>query len=695
MILGADRADSCNWLECTMDTDASINDHMTSDEMYMQLQADMVNIKAQEQALQSEISNIKSKFTNLLQTCGLEDEFPVDDNVKMSTPRRPTLANDGTPRRTNFNYADFLIEQLLAGNTLTDSDLSISPEDTRNSAEVEPENLNHVDSCNLLSASTAAVPNQNVFHTDNHHVTVASNVLRQVMPNNIDVTTSENGVATSSDSYPQSSSDSSDNQVVPDLDREKDLDSRRHYYSDFTIDRQRKINQLLIQLKQNNNTTLLSRPEVFPGGDSSERLVEGAEQQVSFRKVMINRRTSTASSRSSGTDSASASSTMKKSSRSTSRRNKTSSSRTISHPLMSSTMISDPSIAMPSSSSNSSVYTWSIDENSDPADLQGSYMRSRHSQHKSHRIRKSTSSTPRVSTERKRRHHRHREAPSLHLTHMVSTIETSSCSNRVFAENNCEKLPRTSTKTQLPIINNSSWEKAPIHSTSGAEFFSIQPSDVDDTLDSSPLQERLDLPGKSSSSGSSAGGLINPSNTMQQSALTTTDYTRVSSLVDSSLIDTVLTDSPADSVNSSGLYAPCNSPRYSSVGSHCGYTTVSSSVPSTSSNEYRAPLPTPATVRPEDSIFKIPHSPIGKKRSSKKSVSHSPSVRTSTPRPPYSGGSVRSEPVMRRKLFSTGAVGATEHKILDKKALVRKFKKFSHHFHKSDKSNKIKTLAQL
>lgn len=26
-----------------MDTDASINDHMTSDEMYMQLQADMVS----------------------------------------------------------------------------------------------------------------------------------------------------------------------------------------------------------------------------------------------------------------------------------------------------------------------------------------------------------------------------------------------------------------------------------------------------------------------------------------------------------------------------------------------------------------------------------------------------------------------------------------------------------------------------
>ena len=606
-----------------------------------------------------------------------------------------TTTADRSACNLHYSYADFLIEQLLASTSgLTDSDLSPSPEETRNVFDDTPTPVGQVEVHNSLNSPGNGVQNRN-YENSNNMSRVLQEANIKVLPNQLDSTTSENCVpsSASSDSYPPSTSeDLSDNQVVPDLDLEKELISRVKYYSDFTIDRQRKINKLLNKSK--NLRFSQCRPNVFPGEDISERTVEGAESKpVCMQRITVRRTPS--SSASSGATSSSGNSTYYPSKS----KNKTSSSRssrTSSHPLMSSTLIYEPTSNLPSSStSGDSVYTWSIDENSEPGNLEQSYLRSRH------RSQRSKSKKPNTNTSRyPTRGHNHRnQSSALHLTGLVSIIEPASCVKKDnCARNICDDtnlghksqtLPRTSTRINLFAADSScSMPNVNGHPSSDS---------------SSPLHERTDLPGKSSTS----EGSNNITNfgcstlTSMMVAPNVTECSRFTTEVDSSLIDSILTDSPK-SVDSSGIFAPYNSPHASSVSSPCGYTTVSSSIPSTSSNEYcdyRGPLPTPATVKASDPIFKIPHSPIARAKTCrrKSSTSRSPSVRTSTPRPFHSNaGSLHSVPAMRRKLFELNNNGQRtgEPRILDKKAIVRKFKKFSHHF-KKDHTDKIKTLANL
>ncbi|XP_041358578.1 flocculation protein FLO11-like [Gigantopelta aegis] len=703
MILGAIDGipETCNWLECTMETDASIHDHMSTDEMYMVLQSDMVNIKQQEQALKTEIVSIKNKFLNLLQHCGLENEFAFTaHHVTMATAADgpTTTSSDRSTCNLHYSYADFLIEQLLASTSgLTDSDLSPSPEETRNVFDdTTSAPADQVEAHNSLNSPGNGVRNRN-YDNSNNMLQVLQEANIKVLPNQLDSTTSENCVpsSASSDSYPPSTPEDlfSDNQVVPDLDLEKELMSRVKYYSDFTIDRQRKINELLNKSKNLSSC----RPKVFPGENISQRMVEGAESKPACMQRIIVRRAPSSSASSRATSSSSGNSTYYPSKS----KNKTSSSRasrTSSHPLMSSTLIYEPTSNLPSSStSGDSVYTWSIDENSEPGNLEQSYLRSRHRSQRS-KNRKSNLNVSRCST---RRHHRQQnQSSALHLTGLVSIIEPASCVKKDnCARNMCDDtelgfksqtLPRTSTRINLFAADSScSMPNVNGHPSSDS---------------SSPLHERTELPGKSSTSEGSNyatnfGGCSTLTSMMV--APNVTECSRLTTEADSCLIDSILTDSPK-SVDSSGIFAPYNSPHASSVSSRCGYTTVSSSIPSTSSNDYcdyRGPLPTPATVKASDPIFKIPHSPIARSKTCRRktSTSRSPSVRTSTPRPFHSNaGSMHSAPAMRRKLFELNNNGQLigEPRILDKKAIVRKFKKFSHHF-KKDHTDKIKTLANL
>ena len=59
--------------------------------------------------------------------------------------------------------------------------------------------------------------------------------------------------------------------------------------------------------------------------------------------------------------------------------------------------------------------------------------------------------------------------------------------------------------------------------------------------------------------------------------------------------------------------------------------------------------------------------------------------------------SVRSDPLSKRKLFTIGTPRPQEVQLMDKKAVIKKFRKFSESFHKKDRSGlvRIQTLANL
>ncbi|GFS14302.1 hypothetical protein ElyMa_004904000 [Elysia marginata] len=174
---------------------------------------------------------------------------------------------------------------------------------------------------------------------------------------------------------------------------------------------------------------------------------------------------------------------------------------------------------------------------------------------------------------------------------------------------------------------------------------SLVPSDTDTTPETSDLEERLAIPGKSSSSGSSTYTAArcrprewkrSPANALPQTHSELSLRTEAASTYpadeaesgspknlpegeavgqasaqqNQDLLDSILTDSPK-SVDSSGIFAPYNSYNspVESVGSHNGYSsTVSSSVTSSDTNYnyniyksraagYTAPPPTPPSTR--------------------------------------------------------------------------------------------------
>ena len=172
------------------------------------------------------------------------------------------------------------------------------------------------------------------------------------------------------------------------------------------------------------------------------------------------------------------------------------------------------------------------------------------------------------------------------------------------------------------------------------------------------------------------------------------------------ILDEILTNSPC-SYNSSGVHPPYNS--YTSpAGSTNEYTTVSDSSPERSSIVTAAPHQPRAFAVKSPGVFKVPFSPAVRtaRRGKAGAASHSThnvGVRAiGTPHLPFGLVKYR-EPVSRRKLFNAAAQGLAQPggnyqrapKILDRKALVRKFKKFSSNFKKDKDSAKIQTLANL
>ncbi|KAK7500521.1 hypothetical protein BaRGS_00008096, partial [Batillaria attramentaria] len=206
--------------------------------------------KKQEQNLKCEIGDIKERFLDLLQSCGVEYgprlsqalagiNLPLPNGLGMSTPRstQPPRRVSGrlrTPDNMRCMYADLLIEQLLAqASSLTDSsDLSNSPPEQDSSKASSGETAEPSGAvCGMCQCQRDASGYQ--------PPTSVSMVLRRLMSSAHPPTAFV--ASGSSDVYPASSEHSSDPQVVPDL--ESELVSRMQYYSGLHHRQQKKIDE--------------------------------------------------------------------------------------------------------------------------------------------------------------------------------------------------------------------------------------------------------------------------------------------------------------------------------------------------------------------------------------------------------------------------------------------------------------------
>ena len=233
-------------------------------------------------------------------------------------------------------------------------------------------------------------------------------------------------------------------------------------------------------------------------------------------------------------------------------------------------------------------------------------------------------------------------------------------------------------------------------------------SDSDEDDDISVLPERMRVPGKSSSSGEKDSSVsLSHLDSSKKSASSGQE------VVKDSLIDSILTDSP-NSVSSGGINAPHNSPGTNcSNSSRVSCSTTSDAKSSDSNINTRAPkvtlLPRNIVESPKlqniklpqasgGDMFKVPKQtqPLRKLFRFRRNKSKTPDLKISVPR--QEPTVVHSDPQSKRELFPNGASNLPqETKLVDKKAVIKKFKKFSDNFHKRDRSGKVKiqTLANL
>ncbi|XP_048776726.2 mucin-5AC-like isoform X3 [Ostrea edulis] len=757
-----------DWIESGMESDVA------PDEMYLMLQADMMSIKKQERALQSEIAEIKTKFLNLVETCGIQrSDYPVQESSSVLSPS--FLHNNTSPNLPRLQPPEqdeeFLLQQLLQGSIGTSSSDSL-----------------YGDSEMTLIIDDNSNYKSSPFRQQEKTLVGLTSV---IMPNvtgplsSSDISNGSSRVTTSSDGYPRSTETSSDvdNQCVPCLDFEEELASRTKYYSDFTIDRQRKINNMFPPLSNDNESSKESDNSEDACEELITREVEGceAEDLPAFRAPPLGVSTvndsrviahSRASSHSSGTDSSSVSSRSghrkSRSRRSYASNRSTSSSasrKSTTMPQASSTMIEDFSPQSSSSSGSSrhkssnsipvasstmiedlpsskgssrcssnedfvSVYTWSINDTSEEVNLEDSYLRN--IGHKvnartarSSRSSSASSSASRKSTKRDRNsnhiHHVLTE-PDSQLGNSMSVIEQVSDIQEAFLgadslyedeeiHYKASTLPRTSTRIYL-VGNKSSASSSlearrssmpDIQSVCTPSDFHSVPTSDDEEDDSSPLQERIEVPGKSSSSGCTSSPPENSTNTDAAAPNNT-----------QALLDSILTDSPV-SACSSGIAAPYNSynsPAESQPTSRTSQSNTSDNKSESSIGQPSAPpssiasSPAVQTKAPvtDDFVFKKPLNtqPLRKlfkfKKNKGKSAEKIPT--TSTPNQVYQSSlpsSVRSDPLSRRKLFLGSDQKMHEVQLMDKKAVLKKFRRFSESFHKRDGTGlkRIQTLANL
>ncbi|KAL4230370.1 hypothetical protein ACF0H5_010753 [Mactra antiquata] len=238
-------------------------DSMAPDEMYLMLQADMVSIKQQEQVLQTEIEEIASKFHQLLDTCGIDSDTGSGTLAPPSTPSFMKTTTASLTQVSKLETPTFL-KQTPSG-MMTTCTLSDSSDDDGDSRTMFPDVIdavvNKTDGLPLdvsVLSPKSMVVDRNSNYLDSPHSDINDNntPVIEALPclektsssMSTNTTSSSSGSSqrmSSSDGYPKSD-DSTDNQIVPECyDLDKEFMSRLQYYSDFTFDRQRKINSMV------------------------------------------------------------------------------------------------------------------------------------------------------------------------------------------------------------------------------------------------------------------------------------------------------------------------------------------------------------------------------------------------------------------------------------------------------------------
>lgn len=315
-----------------------------------------VSIKQQEQVLQTEIEEIASKFHNLLETCGISDSDAGSGT--MAPPSTPsflkTTTSSSLTHVTNLETPTFL-KQTLGKSTYTLSDSS--DDESRSMFPDTPDSMidaivNKSDGLPLdisvLSNKTLVV-DRNSNYIDSQRNKLLDNdtpmiealsCLEKHSPTESTTSTHSSSSShrmSSSDGYPKSD-DSTDNQIVPECyDLDKEFMSRLQYYSDFTLDRQRKINSMVASygcvVKDNAPCSVTE--------DILTRHVEGKESSPE-KPVMFAKPAVPPPSTSSGSDYHSTpTSHHQRSRKERTRRHSRTSRKSSSQPLASSTMIND------------------------------------------------------------------------------------------------------------------------------------------------------------------------------------------------------------------------------------------------------------------------------------------------------------------------------------------------------------------
>ncbi|XP_060064367.1 uncharacterized protein LOC132544734 [Ylistrum balloti] len=721
-----------DWMETGMESD--ISEHLETDEMYMMLQADMLSIKRQETDLKSEIVEITSKFKNILTSCGIEpQDYSILNQTASTLPPTPSFMRSSALTQVTAlsSDEDFLLQEMMKASLCSTSSDSIY-EDSSMTLIVDS-NSNYMSMPKNSMVSTPNIPN----------VTGSSSS---------DISNGSVG-ANTSDGYPKSTDTSSDdNQCVPEcLDLEQERMSRIQYYGDFTIDRQRRIDNMTTSLSTGpvqTDLTSAATEELFT------REVEGCEDNSSVPAVRVGPvigaclPTSTYSTTTSGSASSTPSSGHRRRRHST-RKDRTTSSkgssgkytsapcasstmiedlspsssssgsskhRSSSIPRASSTMIEDPDTPCSSEDDLQSIYTWSIHDNDCDEDLalEESYFKNLNQHNKMSskpplppkRVlsSRSSSSSSRSSSRRSGKRDNLKAIPSDSCTlpiEALSVIDPSATYRDAYlgAESmyddddipfKSNSLPRTSTRIQL-LPNKSSGSSMEARCSSMPDIVSVDPANNDDfhsvptspehsADNTSPLSERLELPGKSSSSSAS------PASDNQCSAThPNTD----------ALVDSILTDSPT-SVCSSGIFVPCNTPDVTD------HSKTSRSTTSDKSDSRVQPVAPPSSVasvasnaQTDGALFKVPkfNQPLKKLFRFKRSKAQR--MLTSTPSH-VCPSSVQSDPLSKRKLFTVDTTSSPDVQIVNKKAVIKKFKRFSASFRKDRQGlTRIQTLANL
>ncbi|KAH3836576.1 uncharacterized protein LOC127877002 isoform X2 [Dreissena polymorpha] len=270
-------------------------DSMAPDEMYLMLQADMLSIKQQEQVLHSEIEDIASKFHELLESCGIDSDTGSGIMAPPSTPSfMKTNAHSSLTQVTRLETLTFMRQTPSRTTYSTYSGLSDSSSDDEsrtmfpeseqileglvNKSDGLPQDVSSPSSKTLVVDRNSNYLDSPHSEANDNHTPVIEAIasLDKTSSSDSNTTTSSgssNRMSSSSDGYPKSD-ESTDNQIVPECyDLDKEFMSRLQYYSDFTLDRQRKINSMVV----NCGGALKDADNCEAAADILTRHVEGKE----------------------------------------------------------------------------------------------------------------------------------------------------------------------------------------------------------------------------------------------------------------------------------------------------------------------------------------------------------------------------------------------------------------------------------